>query len=84
MKRFLKVLALLTVGVFAVVSGLDVTLDHISSTVTQSEFTCYNQKGQVIAEYHGAMALAQVSPLPQPVAPMNVLHPAGFVPPSLD
>jgi hypothetical protein len=82
MKRFLKVLALLVVALFALVSGLDVTLDHLARAASQSAFTCYNQNGRVVAAYNGNMA--RLYPQPRPVAPASVLHPAGYTPPSID
>ncbi len=84
MKRFLKVLTLLVVALFALVSGLDVTLDHMSRAVTQSAFTSYNSRGQAVLAYNGNLALCQAYPKPQPAAPANVLRRASFTPPSVD
>ena len=84
MKRFLKVLTLLVVALFALVSGVDVTLGHMSHAVTQSAFTCYNQKGQMVAAYDGNLALCQAYPKPLPAASLNALRRASFTPPSVD
>ena len=84
MKRFLKVLTLLVIALFLLVSGVDVTLDHLSRTVTQSAFTCYDQKGRVVASYSGDLTLCPISFKPQPVAPANVQPRPSFAPPSVD
>ena len=84
MKRFLKVLALLVIALFALVSGVDVTLDHLSRAVTQSAFTCYDQNGRVVASYNGNLALCPITLKPQPLAPANALPRASFTPPSVD
>ncbi|MCE0496741.1 MAG: hypothetical protein LV481_02170 [Methylacidiphilales bacterium] len=80
MKRFLKVLTLLVIALFALVSGVDVTLDHISRAVTQSAFTCYDQTGRVVANYKGDLALCPLVPKPQPLAPANALPRPSFTP----
>jgi len=84
MKRFFKVLALLVVALFALVSGVDVTLDHMSRSATQGTLTCYDQKGRVVANYNGDLALCPIAPKPQPLVPANVLPRTSFVPPSVD
>ena len=84
MNRFLKVLALLVVSLFVLVSGVDVTLDHMSHAATQSAFTCYNQKGQVILAYNGDLALSAAYAKPQPVAPAAMLRRANFASPTVD
>ena len=84
MKRLLKVLTLLVVSLFALVSGVDVTLDRMSHTVTQSAFTCYNQKEQVVATYDGDLTLCQTYPKPPPAVAPGTIRPASFTPPSVD
>ena len=65
--------AMLAIGTLTRLSGVDATLDHLSHAVTQSSFTCYNQKGEAILTSSGDLALSQVYPKPQPVLP-----PAGY------
>ena len=84
MKRFFKVLALMVVALFALVSGVDMTLDRMSHAVTQGAFTCYNQQGQVALAYNGNLALCPTYPKLQPAVPVNVLRHAVFTPPSVD
>ena len=74
MKRFLKVLALLIVGLFALVSGVDATLDHMTLAGTQNSFVWYTDKGQMALDYHGDLTLCQAYTKPVPVAPSGLLH----------
>jgi|HubBroStandDraft_1064217.scaffolds.fasta_scaffold1207758_1 hypothetical protein len=84
MKRFLKVSVLLVVALFALVSGVDVTLDRMAKAETQSAFTYYDQKGQVVAYYSGNLAFCPIDPKPHVAAPATILTRANFASPSVD
>ncbi|HUB66418.1 MAG TPA: hypothetical protein VL981_02900 [Candidatus Methylacidiphilales bacterium] len=84
MKRFLKVSVLLMIALFALVSGVDVTLSHMAKAETQSAFTYYDQKGQIIADYSGNLAYCPIDPKPHVVTPATILTHASFAPPSVD
>lgn len=53
MKRFLKTLTFLSVGLFLLVSSVDTTLDHMSRSASQSTYTWYDAKGNVVFAYNG-------------------------------
>jgi len=59
-KRFLKTLALLTVSLFLLVSGVDAALDHISHSPMQGSFTVYNEQGGVLFAYEGDLSDCKV------------------------
>ena len=53
MKRFLKIFSLLVVGLFALVTGVDSALGHLSASTTKSSLIVYNEKGTVVLAYEG-------------------------------
>ena len=58
MNRFLKILALLIVSLFFVVSGVNATLDHLTrSSTTPNSYVWYNEKGDAILAYSGNFPL---------------------------
>ena len=59
MKRFLKTFVLLILSLFVLVSGVDATLDHLSHSVTQSSYTVYGKKGEILVAYSGDLSLCQ-------------------------
>jgi hypothetical protein len=73
-KRFLKTLALLTVSLFLVASGVDAALDHLSHSVTQSSFTEYNECDRVILAYNGDLSAYKACTKPGPAAAPILLH----------
>ena len=75
MKRFLKVSVLLSVGLVALVSSVDATLDHLNCSVTQNAFTSYNEKGEAIVSYRGDLAYCKAYAKPVPVAPVTFVRP---------
>jgi hypothetical protein len=80
MKRFLKVLILLVVALCALMSGVDMTLDHLAHAPAQSAFMCYSPKGQIIVAYHGNLAQCPAYTRPAPV----FVHRAAYTPPAVD
>ena len=60
MKRFLKVLVLLVVCLFLLMSGLNATLDHLTRLASQNSFTLYDERGAVLVSYTGDPALCPV------------------------
>ncbi len=53
MKRFLKILVLLTVSLFVLLSGIDLALDNLSHSSDQNSVTVYNEKGEAVLAYSG-------------------------------
>jgi hypothetical protein len=73
-KRFLKVLTLLVLALFALVSGVDRALDKMAQSPTQSSFTWYNEHGDVVATYSGDLALVKASTKPTITIIPSFLH----------
>jgi len=70
MSRFFKVFTLLIVSLFLLVSGVDATLDHLSSTPDQSSYTIFDNKGDVVASYTGDLRNCKLTLKPgRPVRP---------------
>ncbi len=65
--RFSKVLLLLVVALFIVVSGLNRALDDLAKSPTQSSFTIYNLRGCTLLTYNGD--LAQLKNFVKPATP---------------
>jgi hypothetical protein len=59
-KRFLKVLVLLVVSLFMLMSGVDATLDHLTRSLSQSSYTLYDERGEILVSYTGDLALCHV------------------------
>jgi hypothetical protein len=77
MKRFLQILALLTVALLLLASGVNATFDYLDSAPAENIFVGYNEKGEAVLALAGPQALAQK--LPRPVRPTtgSLLHRAG-------
>jgi hypothetical protein len=52
-KRSFKLLVFLVICLFALVSGVDATLDHYSRCISQNSYTLYNERGEVVASFMG-------------------------------
>jgi hypothetical protein len=74
MKRFLKVFALLIVSLFALVSSVDATLDHITHSATQSSYTVYDEKGTPILAYTGDLRFCKSYVKPGRVVGLEYIH----------
>ncbi len=81
MNRFLKTSLVLVVSIFALVSGVDCTLDHMSRSASQSSFNWYNDQGQSVVSYQGN--LTECRPFVKPIAG-TALHNNGFGTHSVD
>jgi hypothetical protein len=75
-KRFLKIFALLVVGLFLLASGIDVALDHLTGSISQSSFTVYNEQGKVVLAYNGDLSTFKLAGKsePGPVVVPRFLH----------
>jgi hypothetical protein len=73
-KRFLKVLVLLVVSLFALMSGVDATLDHLTRSASQNSYTLYDDHGRVLFAYTGDLALCRVRIKPVPPTQPDFLH----------
>jgi hypothetical protein len=74
MKRFLKVLVLLVVSLFVLMSGVDAMLDHLTRSVSASSYTLYDDQGNVLLAYTGDLALCRTGIKPGAPTPSNFLH----------
>ncbi len=74
MKRSLKIFTLLIMSLFVVVSGVDSALDHMSRSVSQSNCTLYNEKGEIVAVYTGDLRVSRPGIKPEPVGLIHLLH----------
>jgi len=52
-KRFLLTLGLLTLSLFALVTGVNAALDHMSRTSTQNAVVIYDDQGNALYAYYG-------------------------------
>jgi hypothetical protein len=73
-KRFLKTFVLLVASLFLVASGLDVALDRLAHSPTQSSFTVYSEQGGVLLAYNGDLAACKVYSKPGPAVIPNFFH----------
>jgi hypothetical protein len=73
-KRFFKVLVLLVVGLFILMSGVDVTLDHLTRSLSQSSYTFYGDRGEVLASFTGDLALCPIGIRPGAPSQPNYLR----------
>ena len=53
MKHFFKVLVLLIVALFVLVSGVNVALDQMPPTATKGAYSYYNARGELVYAYTG-------------------------------
>ena len=53
MKKFFKTFALLLLGMFLLVSGMDAGLGRLSASAQQGSFTVYNERGETVFAYNG-------------------------------
>ena len=74
MKRSLKIFALLIIGLSLVVSGLNLALDRITQSPTQSSFTVYSEQGGVVLAYNGDLAACKAYNKTGPAVVPNFLH----------
>jgi hypothetical protein len=72
-KRFLKPLAFLMVSLVCIASGLDVALDRLSDSPTQSSLTVYNEQGTVVLAYSGDLRACKAYAKPAVIVP-TFLH----------
>lgn len=66
MKRFLKILCLLILALFALVTGMDQTLGHLNQSPRQNSFTFYNERGDITYDYRGNLADCKAYPKSDP------------------
>jgi hypothetical protein len=62
MKRFLQILALLTVALLLLASGVNATFDYLDRAPSENAFVCYNDKGEAVFTFTGVQALIQKFP----------------------
>ncbi len=74
MKRFLKILVLLIIGLFLLVSGVDAALDRLSHSVAQNSYTLYNDRGDVMVAYSGDLRYCPLYAKPGPVLTPTFIH----------
>ena len=60
-KRFLVTLGVLTLSLFALVSGLDAALDHFDRSPAQNSFVIYDEQGRTLFAYSGDLNDCTVS-----------------------
>lgn len=77
MKRFLKTLSFLIIGLFALVSGVNSALDRLSGHTSKSSLVVYDDKGTTVVAYQGnldecKMLVAKSGMLSQPF--IHFLH----------
>ncbi len=81
MKRSFKILTLLLIGLFLLISGLDSALDHYARSTTQSNFTWYNPKGEIVLAYSGDLSYCKVYTKPVVPPPVTFLHRTSYAAP---
>ncbi len=64
MKRFLQILALLTVALLLLTSGVNATFDYLDRAPSENAFICYNDRGEAVFAFTGMQALMQKFPRP--------------------
>ena len=74
MKRSLKIFTLLIMSLFVVVSGVNSALDCLSRSVSQSNCTVYNEKGEAVATYTGDLRVSRPYVKPEPVGLIHLVH----------
>ncbi len=74
MKRFLKTFVLLIISLFALVSGVDAALDHLSHIPSQSTIVVYNEKGVAVLTYSGDLTTGKTSMKPIAVLAPGLTH----------
>ena len=62
------------ISLFLLVSGVDAGLDHISRSVTQSNYTLYNSKGAVVASYTGDLNLCRPNLRQTSITSFVIIH----------
>jgi len=70
-KRFTKTFILLIISLFVLVSGVNVTLDRLSQSPTQSTYTFYNEKGVAVFAYTGDLKYCPACFRPGPVSALT-------------
>jgi hypothetical protein len=73
-KRFLKVLVLLVVSLFMLMSGVDATLDHLTRLLSQCSYTLYDERGDILGSYTGNLALCPIGIRPYQPTQSNYLR----------
>ncbi len=74
MKRFLPTLALLTVGLLLLTSGVNATLNCLDRAPSENSFVWYNEKGVAIMTFTGFSALVQKFPHPARPTTSSLFH----------
>ena len=59
-KHFFKVLVLLIVALFVLVSGVDVALDRMPPPAAKGAYTYYNAQGEMVYSYTGDLKYCPV------------------------
>lgn len=67
MKRFFKILTLLIVSLFLLVSGVDATLDHMTRSAAQNSCAWYSEKGDTVLACTGDFPLDLKSCVKPPI-----------------
>jgi hypothetical protein len=67
-KRFFKTLSLVVLSLLLLVSGVDVTIGHLSRTPDQASFTWYDAGGRPLLQYRGDLAHCKIYSNPVRVA----------------
>jgi hypothetical protein len=73
-KRFLKTLLILVASLFLVASGVNVALDRIAHSTSQSSYTAYDERGAVIVVYRGDMTTSKAFAKPTPFIVPTFFH----------
>ena len=60
-KRFLLILVLLTLSLFALVTGVNAALDHMSRSSIQNSVVIYDDHGTALYAYNGNLAKCNVT-----------------------
>lgn len=61
MKHFFKVLVLLIVALFVLVSGVNVALDRMPLSVTKGGYCYYNASGELVYSYTGDLKYCPIN-----------------------
>lgn len=74
MKRFLQILALLTIALLLLASGVNATFDYLDRAPSENAFVCYDAKGHAVFAFTGMQALLQKFPRPARPATGSLFH----------
>ena len=84
MNRFLKTSVVLLIAIFALVTGVDATLDHMTRSASQNSFNWYDERGESVVSFEGNLAECHSYLKPGPVGATSLLHHNNFGPHPVD